>query len=342
MTASYRPGSVSRLLAWVDTLPGHGWWVFPALVVLLLVWAHGILWATGRLPVGTIEPVITVRVVYGPYSLAVLALANRVAQRSLASFWPATGWPESERATWAYQFANSPGGYGWVSILIGVPLALGSFLSAPASVLGAESGRAALFVAYLPSLIFGYSMLPAAVFHSVRQLRLVARIHREATAIDPFDRAPVYAFSRLTVVSGLAYVVGGYYTLTVNRAFQAGNVVSLLAVGSSVAVGVATFVLPLWGIHDRLVREKEILVQQVEGRLNQLGTEIYRRIDVGEFDGTKVVSDSLVGVIALRERIAHLPTWPWPPQLLRGFISALLLPVAVYLLTRVISTQIGP
>ena len=341
MTTSYRPGAVSRFLAWIDTLPGHGWWIFPALGVLLFAWAHGILWATGRRPAGTIEPVITVGVAYGPYSLAVLALVNRVARRSLAAFWPATGLPDSERATWAYQFVNSPGGYGWVSIFVGVPLALGSFLSAPASVLGAESGRAALFIAYLPSLLFGYSMLPAAVFATVRELRLVARIHREATAIDPFDREPVYAFSRLTVLTGLAYVLVGYYTVSVNGAFQVGNVVSLTAVGLSVVVGVAAFVLPLWGIHDRLVFEKGHLLRQVEGRLNRLGTEMYRRIDAGEFDSTKVISDSLAGVTALRERIARLPTWPWPPQLLRGFVSALLLPVVVYLLTRVISTQLA-
>lgn len=39
----------------------------------------------------------------------------------------------------------------------------------------------------------------------------------------------------------------------------------------------------------------------------------------------------------LRQRIEHLPTWPWPPQLLRGFVSALLLPLLIYVLTRVLA-----
>ena len=47
-------------------------------------------------------------------------------------------------------------------------------------------------------------------------------------------------------------------------------------------------------------------------------------------------------VTALRERVVHLPTWPWSPQVLRGFLSALLLPVIVYLITRLISDNIGP
>jgi len=40
-------------------------------------------------------------------------------------------------------------------------------------------------------------------------------------------------------------------------------------------------------------------------------------------------------------RIARLPTWPWPPNVLRGFLSALLLPVLVYVASRLIGGQVG-
>ena len=322
-------------------MPGHGWWVFPVIAALLFGWAHLIVWATGRLPVGTIEPTITAGIVYGPYLLALLAAANLVAGRSLRAFWPATGWPESDRPAWAAAFANTPPPWGWVSIAIGVPLAIASFLSAPASFLGPDAERPSLFLAYLPALVLGYAMAPAALVHTVRQLRLVARIHREATAIDPFDREPVYAFSRLTVLMGLGYVLIGYYTLTVNGAFAAGSLVTGATLTFSVAVGVATFLVPLWGIHDRLVHEKEHLLRQVDDRYVRLSAEIYRRIDAGQYDGTKVVSDSLGAVTVMRERIHQLPTWPWPPQLLRGFVSALLLPLVIYILTRLVATQVG-
>ena len=336
-----RPGAVSRVLAWVDRLPGHGWWVFPALVVLLFAWAHAVVWATGRVPFGAIDPVIAVGIVYGPFLLAILAAANAVSKRSLAAFWPATGWPEADRADWEAACADTPGPWGWVALLIGVPVALGSFLSAPATWLGEGNDRLILFVAYLPGLLLGYCMAPAAFIHTVRQLRLVARIHREANSIDPFDPGPLYAFSRLTVLTGLGYVLIGYYTLTVNGIFAAGNLVTIAAMVFSVVVGIGTFVVPLWGIHDRLVDEKALLLRGVEGRVQRVATEMYRRIDAGEFDGTKVVSDALAGVNALRDRIQHLPTWPWPPQLLRGFVSALVLPLVIFVLTRLVSNQFG-
>lgn len=341
MPASTRPGAVSRFLVWTDGLPGHGWWVFPALAVLLFGWAHAILWATGRLPFGAISPVIAVGIFYGPFLLGVLAAANFVSKRSLVAFWPATGWPDDDRAGWAAAFVDTPGPWGWVALLIGVPLAIGSFLSAPTDLLGQGGDRFVLLLAYLPALILGYSMAPAAFVHTLRQLRLVSMIHREATAIDPFDRGPVYAFSRLTVLTGLGYVLVGYYSLTVNGAFTAGNLLAIGALVFSLVVGIGTFVVPLWGIHERLVDEKAILVRGVDERVSRIATEMYRRIDAGEFDGSKVVSDALAGVTTLRDRIQRLPTWPWPPQLLRGFVSALILPLVIYVLTRLASTRFG-
>src|SRR5258705_9128621 len=102
--ASSRPGAVSRFLLWTDGLPGHGWWVFPALAVLLFGWAQAILWATGRVPFGVVEPLI----------------------------------------------------------------AIGSFLSAPTDLLGHGSDRFVLLVAYLPALLLGYAMAPAAFIHTLR------------------------------------------------------------------------------------------------------------------------------------------------------------------------------
>ena len=322
-------------------LPLRGLWVFPGLALLLLVWGHAILWASGRLPVGSIDVTVATGAVYGPYVLAVFAITNRVAIRSLDAFWPATGWPDSERPRWAYRFVTLPRGVDLLALAIGIPISIGAFLSAPASFLGAPETRWYLAAAFLPSMILGYTGFPLIVLHTVRQLRLVMQIHREATAIDPFDREPVYAFSRLTVVTGLAYVLIGYYGLAVNGAFQAGNLVSIVTLAGSFAIGMVTFIVPLWGIHDRLVHEKEELLAEAERRLGKVGEEMDRRIDAGAFGTTKEITDTLAGVTLLRERVARLPTWPWPPQVLRGFLSALFAPIVVYVVARLVSAQFG-
>jgi hypothetical protein len=141
--------------------------------------------------------------------------------------------------------------------------------------------------------------------------------------------------------TGLAYILVGYFALTVNGAWQFGNVVSALTLTGTFGIGIAAFVLPLWGIHGRLVHEKEALGRDVERRLNRLSAEMYERIDSGAFESTTAIADSFEGVRAMRERIGHLPTWPWPPQVLRGFVSALFLPVVVYVVSRLISSGFG-
>jgi hypothetical protein len=106
VVASYRPGATSRVVAWIDALPLRGVWVYPALAFALFAWGHAVLWASGRLPVGTFDLTIAEGVVYGPYGLAAFALVNRVALQSLDAFWPATGKPDSERPLW-------PGALRW-------------------------------------------------------------------------------------------------------------------------------------------------------------------------------------------------------------------------------------
>src|SRR5205085_3885981 len=104
------------------------------LVILHLACSHAILWGAGLLPVGTFDSVIGFGVVYGPYTFAVLAYLNGVARRALRSFWPATGWPDSDRSSWAYALTTSPSGYGPAIIGVGVVMAVAAFVAVPSAV----------------------------------------------------------------------------------------------------------------------------------------------------------------------------------------------------------------
>lgn len=336
-----RPGVLSRFIARVDRLPFHGWWVFPLLWLVLFGWSHAVLWGTSQLPLGEVQPFLTASAFYAPYLLAAMAVITRAAERALTSFWPATGLPEEARDGWRSRFVNSPTGLGLPALIIGLAVATIGFVSASPASLGWSGDRLLFFVAYLPGAWIGYAMVPLLIGHTLHQLRQVAREHHAATAIDPFDREPLYAFSSVTALNGLAYVLMVYFTVVFNAGFQQGNAVSLVMVVAVFVTGILCFVLPLWGIHDRLVDEKAVLMREVESRLGVLGAEMYRRIDAGEFDGTKPISEALAGMGEVRRRIADIPTWPWRPQVLSGFLSALIVPIVVYLATRAIATQLG-
>ena len=339
-TAPFRPGPISSLLTWAARLPGGGWWIFIPFLVALFAWGQFIEWMVGRVPVGTLDLNLLVLGPYGPFAILGLGLGLRIARHALDTFWPATGWPDSERAGWAQRFAAAPFWPEVIALLAGSIAGVASLLVAIDSLAGIGPYRDAMLVAYLPQFLAGYGLFAVGALITIRWLVLVSRIHREATAIDILDRVPIYAFSRLTFAVGIGYLIGAYYSLTVNAASQAGNLASLGAIAANILVASASFVVPMWGIHGRLVAEKEALLREAERRASALAVELYARIDAGKFDETAVINSSLTGVNALRERIERLPTWPWSPQVLRGFVSALLLPLVIFVLTRVIAELI--
>jgi hypothetical protein len=328
-------------VAWLDASPWSRWWLIPALLLLQVVWAHAVLWASGRLAVGALESTAATLAVYGPYSLVALWVGLRVGRDALVAFWPATGWPIEEQAAWLDRFARAPARHESVALLVGAVGGVLALVAAPDAVLGPSEGRLAVYVAYAPAFVFGYAGGAVGIVLALRWLRLVGRIHADATAIDPFDRVPIYAFSRLTVVTGLVFALAVYYSFTANASFQAGNLPSLAFLAATTTFSVAAFVAPLWGIHGRLVRAKEALRLDAERRLTRLEAELHARIDAADFAAAAALNGTLESLTTLRDRVEHLPTWPWPPQLLRGFVSALLLPVVVYLLTRVASSFVG-
>jgi hypothetical protein len=107
-----------------------------------------------------------------------------------------------------------------------------------------------------------------------------------------------------------------------------------------IALGAACFAVPLWGIHGRLVVAKDELVRGVNLRAQALQEELYRRVDASNLAGVRDVTDALIGIQATGAQIDRLPTWPWPPSVLRGFLSAILLPVAVFVITQYVGAQI--
>jgi hypothetical protein len=57
---------------------------------------------------------------------------------------------------------------------------------------------------------------------------------------------------------------------------------------------------------------------------------LHRRADAGDFVDADRYNDHLASLLAEREVIARAPTWPWAPETLRGFATALVLPVALW------------
>lgn len=338
----YAPSALNRFYDAAERLPGGGWWAYAGLFFALVAWNEVGRWLTGVAPAGSLTFDGVLAMLYGPYALGAGHVVLRsVAPRAIEAFRPASGMTDETYALRRYELLTLPAGPFWAATVVGAVVGLATIVGASPEGLAPFGGTVpAALVILGPGAVLGYGMTAVGVHLSVRELRFVQRFHREATAIDPFDVGPIYAFSRLTSVIGASFVLASYYALLTNWAYQAGNLVGLAAIAGSIAAGVACFIVPLWGIHGRLVDAKAELVRQGSVRAQALQERLYRQVDDGDLAGAKDIGDALAAVRATTERIEKLPTWPWPPQVLRGFLSAILLPVIVYLITRYVGTQL--
>jgi hypothetical protein len=340
--ARYRPSILVRLFVAVEGLPFGGWWIYPVLYVALGAYEQVALWLTGQRPVGTFTPEPVAAALFGPLLLGATHYLAGAAARAMDAFRPASGLSEADFTARRYELVALPAGRVWLPVAIGSIIGISSILTASPAGLAPYGGTVnTALVVIGPAALFGYGITGVFFFQSLRQLRGVARLLDEAPTINLFDTSPMYAFSRLTAGIGLIVVFFAYYAFAVASAYQLGNAVAIFVNVTAVVLGVVCFVVPLLGAHWRLADEKAELLRGVNTRFGALQAELYGRVDGSNLAGTNEVTSALAGLETVRGRIDRLPTWPWPPALLRGFISAIILPIVVYLLTRYAAVVVG-
>jgi hypothetical protein len=101
-------------------------------------------------------------------------------------------------------------------------------------------------------------------------------------------------------------------------------------------IAIAAFVLPMRGMHDLLARRKRAVLDACAERLARVTAAIHEAVDaadVGRADGLSKLQASL---IAERELVGRVSTWPWERGQLGAVVSAVVLPIALFVMTRLI------
>ena len=336
--------------SWIDVffgamtaLPGPTWAAYTVLLVLSVGLSNSALWLSGLRPWGELDPQ---QVYWGASTAAIAAAAHylrNLAGQSFDRFRPAlgTGEPDPERVRYE------------LTVIPAVPVAaltLFSFVTTPLYYVVDPAASQVIghtpvgLVARLISEAGATVIFLAVAVQAVRQLRAVTRLHRVADGVDPFRPLPLYAFSRLTSQVGIVLVLWISGGLLANPdALQVDWVAAIwlpwLVVTPIVAVVV--FVVPLLGMHGRLDAEKNRLEEAADGRMRDLVRELNEVIDSRASDRVEAVDRMISALRNERELLAKLPTWPWSAGTIRGFGSALFLPMALFLIQRYLGSALG-
>ena len=243
-TSLYPPSFIDRFMNFVERLPGPYWLTYLVLFILQSLLVHIIAWIDGWQPAFTFNPIALLFPFWLWAPLAMMTYLDQVSLEALSSFSPLLDVDEETLNRLKVEFTVMPArsvilsGVFWVIIYIiftvvafqafYIEYGLGTFLS---------------IVIFIEGLV-SYAVGSAIYYHSLRQLRLVNYTVKMARQFNLFQLDPVYAFSRVTSLIGIAWMIMLSLTLlTFPIELVDAPVLALLVL--QVALAVAAFVLPL-------------------------------------------------------------------------------------------------
>lgn len=320
----YPPSWLDRFSEWVERLPGPPWAFYGALGAGGYGLASVLRWLDGRQPVGAFDPLPPPSLLWVVGALALHHYLDHYARRALAEFRPMLRGGQAEYDRLAYRLTVTPARAAAIAGLIWV------LVSAFLVVLTYRLWRPYFPTWEIVVSILSFFVGGTFIQHVVHQMRTVRGIYTQVDHVDLYDAGPLTAFSGLTARAAIGLVLLQYAIL----AMLPGESKLTLAVPSAILtlIAVAVFVWPLLGVHRLLEEEKSRQMAAVEQRLKAAVDSLYQRVDSGQLVDMEQIEKTITSLKTTRDLVDSRPTWPWQPSTVRGLATAILLPIALWLL----------
>jgi hypothetical protein len=334
------PSFIDRFMNLVAGLPGPYWLPYVVLFVLQSIAVHVLAWIDGWLSAYTFSPILLMFPLWLWGPLAIITYLNSISLEALSTFSPLLDVDEEGLKRLKDEFTTMPArgvivnGVIWSIIYIILTALILETLSVSLGL-----GPVLTPILVLEGLV-SYSTGSAIYYHSLRQLRLVSRTVKMVRQVNLFQLDPVYAFSRLTSRTGVAWMILLSLTL-LTYPMQLASAPVLVVLAVQVALALAAFVLPLRFVNDRLVAEKRKLVAELDGRVERTLERLHHHLDRDDMREMEQLNDAIAALNAEREILTRIPTWPWRAGTLTSFLSAIVLPIVLFLIQLVIQNWLG-
>ena len=273
------------------------------------------------------------------FPLGLMHYLDRFSERALEAFRPACDLDEAEAAAVRRRLTTMPAGPAALAGLLGALFVAALYLAAPQLYQVIQASPAQFAIGFIV-LSVNFALLGSLIYHTVCQLRLVSALYERARRLDLFHLTPLYAFSGLSARTAIAWALAIYLSAVLFPALT-GNAITIAVVLLQIALLVAVFTFPLIGIHRRIQAAKDKAVEEVGASLQRTIRELNRRTEPLQLDEMDALNKLVTALIAGRDVLARVPTWPWSPGTPVAVGSALLLPVALFVIERVLAGFFG-
>jgi hypothetical protein len=331
---TYPPSWVDRLVDWIDSLRGPYWLFYALAIIVMGVFINAMLWLGGGLPLGEVDVINSSFAFFVFYYLGLYHYLTHVASRALKAYRPLLDVDDAAIHRLDHELTKLPRWIGRLAVPVGFVLALLFVVGDPSY----EEGIEPTLLLYVgDTLITAFLLVTffALVIRSIRQLGMVNRLHKRATNVNLLRLGPAHAFSALTARTGIGIIFAGVgaYILEVLTYGYLRDVLSYVLFS---LLALAVFILPVIGIKNRIEEEKERALGEVTDLLQVTTERLHGMVRNSEHKGLKRVEKATAALIRERELLKKVSTWPWDPGTIRGFASALLLPIFLWTVTRLL------
>lgn len=336
-TAAARGGIVDRAVGWVERLPATAVpWIIGTVAIVGLA-GHLASWLSGETPVGEQRPEILLPLPFLAFFPTLIVILDSVARSAFEEFQASLDESTETIARLRSDLTSIPDIPAAIAIIAWAVVVNGFGASQDEG--GAPAGAPVTGIVLGTIWFITNTTLALLIVHTLGQLRQVRRLLARVSRVDLLDPAPVNAFSRLT-----AATAGGILTMGVLFAVpDSGGDPSWFGVGVVLAIAVlavAFFVLPLRGMHGRLSAEKARLLGEANARLRLTLDRIHQMVDADDHGRADDLQRTETALLAERDLYLHISTWPWSTGTFRALASAVMLPIFIGVVLRLLGRVI--
>jgi hypothetical protein len=323
----------------IDALPIANWLFYVLLYVFAVLYVHATLWIDNVLPFGDFDPIWVFNGVYAVISLAMLHSLEHSANRSVGKFVQLAPDKEEEIELQRYMMTTIPARpVLWMTIVFGAFMVYLT-LSQPEYLPTGIHSPVAIGLSLL-ILVFNYSFVPIVIYQGARLLKAVTRLYALVDEVNIFHQQPLYAFSGLSFQASLFWILFAnlsFFSLVIESSFNNVKPVDFAFWGVMMLLAIATFLVPPWRIHTRLVEAKLAVQEETSVQIDETQRKLFAAIRKNDHKAIGGLDSAISSLYRMHEQLKSVPTWPWKPGAFRNLLSAVFLPMLLWLFQEIAS-----
>lgn len=289
-------------------------------------------WGDGSYPVGSFSLFHFFNSANFALGLGLIHYLRRSARSTFVRFRPFLPLSDLESQSLCYRLTTGHPQWALLASLLGVLWALVLFQVAPAAPSSKLFTSPLANVVDMVTLLVFWWTLAGTIYWLIHYLRVTALMHQQCNA-DLMRPQALYVFSSLNLRIAVVATLINYAWVFFAPKLQYSDYLSVLVVELMV---VLALVLPAWGVHQMLLKEKRRLNDQIHSRIERIVTQLYVEIDMRGYHQMDGINKALLALQAEQALLDRTSTWPWPIETPRLLATAILVPILLWLTQRIL------